>query len=837
MSTDKDEQEYYKLIIKSLGGSVDNDGKITIGGNSPLSKLNDKIKQFEKYLNSPSQQNYLNTLVLLQQLGLSELELIEKLSPGFLEQVKTYTSSLQEQYGDTISYTDDNGFQSSTSQIISFEKIMTYKYNNSDKYWMYLNLDARKTVFTKGQQNTHDPRIPSHQAADALTKLSSSTSASLESTMEANLEQSVFDTAIDGYVDEFNAMFTNGNPAYDEALEFLTILCTEKVSGEILFGFLQDSTVQKNLAILGTQKGTLPTAQTADKQADEQLTAKKVGDAMAAKINTYVEETYTIMGDKERIEKQKALNATISFLDLAFGGINVKYNKNQGWYFVGGAATELVAQTGLYVWSKYAANSIVEKSTTKVLKKAADKAGELVKQTAQDAAEKLTEATNLANKVTVLEDRVTEAQKAVQTAKEELKKAKEIEDIAKYATEESKKAKKFTEEVAEELKQAQNKVQEAQKKVTEKLTEAQKAQEKLRQAKEAADNARTVKEAAEAKAQAAKDAKDQSEKVYEATSDLKKAKAEAKTAANKYRQAQKNLKGNLDDIINHIDKAKTENKDLIEKLKKLNKGKTVDLTTDDFNKIKNITGVDVTKLKNLEDLSQTADNAAKTLEKANTLRQRAKGGIVDTLNNDVKINRHGGKTSVKNKSWFNKADDVVDAIAKNVNLDLDGKGVERVKLMNTLTDGVEKVADETLEAGSKKIVNNTRKKASKTATKVFRLGGVLSKAFMAVDCVSAAIDGGMMGYGIAAWAVEKNAKNFVKADGSYDTTRASWVKGLGAASGACLGLAAGMLTSGVGAAINAATGGIAGTVVGVVVGGVGALLGLASVALCCKWFG
>lgn len=275
MSTDKDEQEYYKLIIESLGGSVDNDGKITIGEKSSLSKLNDKIKQFEKYLNSPSQQNYLNTLVLLQQLGLSELELIEKLSPGFLEQVKTYTSSLQEQYGDTISYTDDNGFQSSTSQIISFEKIMTYKYNNSDKYWMYLSLDARKDVFNNGQQDKSAPNIPSHQAADALTKLSSSTSASLESTMEANLEQSVFDTAIDGYVKDFNAMFANGNPAYDEALEFLTILCTEKVSGEILFGFLQDSTVQKNLAILGTQKGTLPTAQTADKQANEQLTAKK----------------------------------------------------------------------------------------------------------------------------------------------------------------------------------------------------------------------------------------------------------------------------------------------------------------------------------------------------------------------------------------------------------------------------------------------------------------------------------------------------------------------------------------------------------------------------------
>lgn len=396
MSTDKDEQEYYKLIIESLGGSVDNDGKITIGKNSSLSKLNDKIKQFEKYLNSPSQQNYLNTLVLLQQLGLSELELIEKLSPGFLEQVKTYTSSLQEQYGDTISYTDDNGFQSSTSQIISFEKIMTYKYNNSDKYWMYLSLEDRDNVYDKSKRTFSEDggsysNFSQVNAAKALISLSSSTSASLESTMEANLEQSVFDTAIDGYVKDFNAMFANGNPAYDEALEFLTILCTEKVSGEILFGFLQDSKVQQNLAILGTQKGTLPTAQTADKQANEQLTAQKVGDAMAAKINTYVEETYTIMGDKERIEKQKALNATISFLDLAFGGINVKYNKNQGRYFVGGLTTELVAQTGLYVWSRYAANSIVEKSTTKVLGNAAKEASDLVVQTAKDAAEQAAE--------------------------------------------------------------------------------------------------------------------------------------------------------------------------------------------------------------------------------------------------------------------------------------------------------------------------------------------------------------------------------------------------------------------------------------------------------------
>lgn len=192
MSTDKDEQEYYKLIIESLGGSVDNDGKITIGDSS-LSKLNDKIKQFEKYLNSPSQQNYLNTLVLLQQLGLSELELIEKLSPGFLEQVKTYTSSLQEQYGDTISYTDDNGFQSSTSQIISFEKIMTYKYNNSDKYWMYLSLEDRDNVYDKSKRTFSEDggsysNFSQVNAAKALISLSSSTSASLESTMEANLE-------------------------------------------------------------------------------------------------------------------------------------------------------------------------------------------------------------------------------------------------------------------------------------------------------------------------------------------------------------------------------------------------------------------------------------------------------------------------------------------------------------------------------------------------------------------------------------------------------------------------------------------------------------------------
>lgn len=878
MSTDKDEQEYYKLIIESLEGSVDNDGKITIGDSS-LSKLNDKIKQFEKYLNSPSQQNYLNTLVLLQQLGLSELELIEKLSPGFLEQVKTYTSSLQEQYGDTISYTDDNGFQSSTSQIISFEKIMTYKYNNSDKYWMYLSLEDRDNVYDNSKRTFSEDggrysNFSQVKAAKALISLSSSTSASLESTMEANLEQSVFDTAIDGYVKDFNAMFANGNPAYDEALEFLTILCTEKVSGEILFGFLQDSNVQQNLAMLGAQKGTLPTAQTADKQADEQLTAKKVGDAMAAKINTYVEETYTIMGDKERIEKQKALNATISFLDLAFGGINVKYNKNQGWYFVGGAATELVAQTGLYVWSKYAANSIVEKSTTKVLENATGEAAEkaaqeakkrYLKQVAKTAADEAREKVIAEEVEKQLKDKIKEKCKEIgklqKTGSEDFFKRKamaylnsvssggdvtitwrqmmdldpDFAELIETMRCDGKLDKSNINDKIDDIcvewykKKYSGRCKQIEKEIRIKVNKSTSRLQK-NAADEAAKKAKdAVGETAEKTAQAAKEAE---KKVYEAASDLKTAKANANEAAKKYRQAQKNLKGNLGDIIKNIDKTKTENKDLIEKLKKLNKGKTVDLTTDDFNKIKNITGVDVTKLTKLEDLSQKADEVAKTLEKAKNLRQKAKGGIVGTLNSDVKINRHGGKTtSVKNKSWFNKADDVADAIAKSV--DLDGEGVK----LGKLADGVEKVADETLEASSKKIVNNTRKNASKTATKVFRLGGVLSKAFMAVDCVSAAIDGGMMGYGIAAWAVEKNAKNFVKADGSYDTTRASWVKGLGAASGACLGLAAGMLTSGVGAAINAATGGIAGTVVSVVVGGVGALLGLASVALCCKWFG
>ncbi len=819
MSTDKDEQEYYKLIIESLGGSVDNDGKITIGDSS-LSKLNDKIKQFEKYLNSPSQQNYLNTLVLLQQLGLSELELIEKLSPGFLEQVKTYTSSLQEQYGDTISYTDDNGFQSSTSQIISFEKIMTYKYNNSDKYWMYLNLDARKEVFEEGQQDKPAPNIPSHQAADALTKLSSSTSASLESTMEANLEQSVFDTAIDGYVKDFNAMFANGNPAYDEALEFLTILCTEKVSGEILFGFLQDSTVQKNLAILGTQKGTLPTAKTADKQANEQLTAKKVGDAMAAKINTYVEETYTIMGDKERIEKQKALNATISFLDLAFGGINVKYNKNQGWLFVGGATTELVVQTGLYVWSKYAANSIVEKSTTKVLRNAAKKEVNKTLNVAAKLAEE--EAAKEAERVKneMIKKLLAERGDKVFDA---LELEKEVQKLEQGIIEQSGGKKVYPKGYEGKKKELENI-----KKELAELSE-EKMQEKAEQAaKEAAEKARKeVKEVAE----------DEIDNILKQTKNLtdiketQKAAKEAAKAADKAQKAADKAQKAADKAQKALDKAQ----EALDKAQKTNYEKALEKRNKYQKSLEKAKEAAAKAKETAEKAKETAEKAKETkkvAENAKSLRQKAKSGIVDKLNNDVKIKRY------KDAKWYKLgkdrgAQDVADAIANSV--DLDGTDVN----LGKLADGVEEVGEKTAKTATKKSVKNAGKNASKTATatKAFRLGGVLSKAFMAVDCVSAAIDGGMMGYGIAAWAVEKNAKNFVKADGSYDTTRASWVKGLGAASGACLGLAAGMWTSGVGAAINAATGGIAGTVVGVVVGGVGALLGLASAALCFKWFG
>lgn len=806
MSSDKEEQEYYQYIIESLGGSVDNDGKITIGQESALSKLNDKIKRFEKYMSKTDNQSKFNTLVLLQQLGLSELELIEKLTPGFLEQVKAYIGEYE-----SVSHTDDNGFQSATSQVINFEKIMTYKYNNSDQYWMYLSLDDRKTVFDDGEQDEPDGSKIS-QAAKALTQLSSATSASIESTMYANLEQRVSDTTIEAYIDDFLEIFNenhnglNGSHTYDEALEYLAMLCTENVSGEILYYFLQNAKVQKCLATLGIQKGTLPTAKTADKTAEEQLTVQKVFEAMAQKINSYIEEACTIMGDKERIESQKALDATISFLDMASGGINVKYNENQGWCFVGGLGLEAVFQAGLGVWASREANDIVEKSTTKVLGNAAKKA--------QAAAEK--------------------------AAREHLQ-----EYILKND--------KFVKHIQEwynslDMKQYNNVL----KNIGDSLElDLNGNMDKLIKTLDVNDIENIFKDSPELlkelkfkyeymyndtiKRKTAKIAQDFSgkEKFVDA-SDLKSTQQTADAAADAYKKAQKNLQGKLDNIIKKKGRYEVRDKELLEKLKKLNKGKTVDLTPEDFKKIKKLSrGNNLGGLQALETLSQKADDAQDALEAAKELRAKTKSGMVDTLNNDVKIKRY------KDAKWYKLgkdrgAQDVADAIANSV--DLDGKGVK----LGKLADGVEEVGEKTAKkAGKKAGKKAATKTASKatTATKALRLGGVFSKFFMGVDCVSAAFDGGMMGYGIAAWAVENNAKNFVKADGSYDTTRASWVKGLGAASGACLGFAAGMWTSGVGAAINAATGGVAGTVVGGVVGGIGALLGLTSAALCFKWFG
>ena len=911
MSSDKEEQEYYQYIIESLGGSVDNDGKITIGQESSLSKLNDKIKRFEKYMSKTDNQSKFNTLVLLQQLGLSELELIEKLTPGFLEQVKAYIGEYE-----SVSHTDDNGFQSATSQVINFEKIMTYKYNNSDEYWMYLSLEDRKTVFDKGLQNEPDGSKIS-QAADALTQLSSATSASIESTMYANLEQRVSETTIQAYVEEFNDIFNTTQDGlkedhtYDEALEYLAMLCTENVSGEILYYFLQNIDVQKCLATLGIQKGTLPTGKTADKTAEEQLTVQKVFEAMAQKINSYIEEACTIMGDKERIESQKALDATISFLDMASGGINVKYNENQGWCFVGGLGLEAVVQAGLFVWANRAANDIVEKSTTKALKNAAENAlanaNKAVKEAVKDATEAANKAANAAREaaeeLNQIEDKIETVLKNFDVADD-----KKILDSLKFDTQEdilkSKKDVKnsLTEKLNNLLKKLdpsdtktwnnyvreihkyfpkaganlrqmnvilvdglekkldikdqgfqkqiddiKNKIKNSYSQYLDKelpvFDEYYETKVKVDRTKAEADRTKAEVDRTKAEAARTKAETEAKAKPYQDAAGIKNAQETADDAADAYKAAKKTLDSDIDDIIKQLKKDPKKNKDLIADLKNFKKGKF----KDDVNKL--VESVKTTypsstaealenNIKQVGDLSEKAKEAQEALEAAKELRAKAKSGMVETLNDDIKIKRHsekGVKVNGKKTGWWNKAEDVADAVANSV--DLDGKGT--VKL-GKLADGVEEVGEKTAKkAGKKAGKKAATKTASKatTATKTLRLGGVFSKLFMGVDCVSAAFDGGMMGYGIAAWAVENNAKNFVKADGSYDTTRASWVKGLGAASGACLGFAAGMWTSGVGAAINAATGGVAGTVVGVVAGGVGALLGLASAALCFKWFG
>ena len=277
---------------------------------------------------------------------------------------------------------------------------------------------------------------------------------------------------------------------------------------------------------------------------------------------------------------------------------------------------------------------------------------------------------------------------------------------------------------------------------------------------------------------------------------------------------------------------KNTNKELIDKLQKLKNNSLSKEETDNL----------LTELKKRTDLKDLTNdvNTVKTnakkvndtkeaLEAAKNLRGTTKSSMVNTLNDEMKIKRY------KDAKWYKLgkdrgAQDVADAIGNSVNLD--DIGNVTLKPESDLKDGIEKVSKKATKKAATKTASNAT-----TATKALRLGGVFSKLFMGVDCVSAAIDGGMMGYGIASWAVENNANNFINEDGSYDTTRANVARGFGAAAGACFGLAVGMWTSGVGAAINAATGGIAGTVVGVVAGAAGAVCTAISAISCfTKWF-
>lgn len=883
MSSDDEEQEYYQYIIESLGGSVDNDGKITIEKNSALSNLNSKIKLFEKYMSKSDNQSKLNTLVLLQQLGLSELELIEKLTPGFLEQVKSFIGEYE-----GISYTDDNGFKSSISQVINFEKIMTYKYNKSDQYWMYLSLEDRKGVYdhttqTFSENGGDKADFAQVKAARTLTNLSSTTSASLESTMEANLEQRVSSSTISDYVKEFNDIFNTSQDGlkedhtYDEALEYLAMLCTDNVSGEILYEFLQDSDVQKCLITLGIQKGTLPTGKTADKSEEEQLTVQAVYRVMAEKINSYVEETYTIMGDEERIAATKVSNATISFLDMAAGGINVKYNEGQSCFFAYGLGAEAVVQAGLAVWANREANAIVEKSTKKALKNAAENALDEATKAVNDATKAATEAAakkaateadevviKALNKAAVKrmrEDvlRVPNRKKLIEAlSDEEIKrfatsrhKISSSSDIAKYRqrlTNHKKSFEHFLKNMDDEyliklLLDENDKptifINYRQEYLNDEefIEEIKKSDDYIKKYNEAYKN--TYNEVYNDKFNnKINEAAEKASKSFNAAAELDKAQEAADNAAKKYKQAQKNLEGKLDDIIRKKGKYAVKDKELLEKLKKLNKGKTVNLDVRDFAKIKELKGNNLGGLQALEGLHKKVKETNSALEAAKELRGTTKSSMVNTLNDEMKIKRY------KDAKWYKLgkdrgAQDVADAIGNSVDL-VDNTGT--VKLNSKNIDGITKIdTPSSSTTSAKKLGKGIFKKSGSsnatTATKALRLGGVFSKLFMGVDCVSAAIDGGMMGYGIASWAVENNANNFINEDGSYDTTRANVARGFGAAAGACFGLAVGMWTSGVGAAINAATGGIAGTVVGVVAGAAGAVCTAISAISCfTKWF-
>ena len=842
MSNDEEEQEYYKNLITSLGSSVDSGGKITIGQDSALSKLNEKIRLFENYMSKDDNQSKLDTLILLQQLGLSELELIEKLSPGFLEQVKTFTSGFE-----SVSYTDDNGFSTSISQVINFEKVITYKYNNAKNYWMYLSLDDRKSksVYnsTKNEFKEYDPNEDKSSeiktAAQNLTTLKSTTSEKLNLTMGSNLEDSISEYTINKYINEFTSFFNdaqnglsgNDDATYDKALEYLAKLCSENVSGEFLYRFLQDKKVQKCLVTLGVQKGSLATVTTADRPEEEQMTVEKVYLAMVAKINAYSQETYTLMGDKERLEAQNAVNSTIAFMDAAGGGLNITYNENQGWMAVGAAGAIIPLEATKITWSHLAEKSIVEgavntianesiESATNVLNKAKqeanaarlkfNKADKAFTQTAKELQSEIYKLKGNKTLKKILDNNPADLDDGL---KQKLRniyygKAGIIIDDADYNTllAKSKHSKDYS--IFLDLRKAHDNY-------TKTYTNFQKsAQEKIKADKAQQAAALTLKDA-------------QNNPISNiSTEEVKKLEKEVKTKKDTLKNALKEKIGDVDSI--DLDQKK--DKDLIKKLKNLNKGKAVDLTSDDLARIREL------KLDSRWSITKQInelEKATTTLESAKDLRKTAKSGIVDTLNDDVKIKRY------KDAKWYKLgkdrgAQDVAKAVGDSV--DLDGKGT--VKLAEKLGDGVEKVAKEMVEEGAEKATKKASKKATKTtAAKALRLGGALSKVFMAFDCASAAIDGGIMGYGIAAWAVESNPQNFTNADGSYDTTRANVAKALGAASGACIGFAVGMWSSGVGAAINVATGGVAGTVIGGIAAGVGVLLGAASAVTCfTKWF-
>ncbi len=849
MSNDEEEQEYYKNLIMSLGSSVDNGGKITIGQDSALSKLNEKIRLFEKYMSKNDNQSKLDTLVLLQQLGLSELELIEKLSPGFLEQVKTFTSGFE-----SVSYTDDNGFSTSISQVINFEKVITYKYNNAKNYWMYLSLDERKSIYLSNGNNfrEYNSAVSIETAAQNLTTLKSTTSEKLNLTMGSNLEDSISEYTINKYINEFTSFFNdaqnglsgNDDATYDKALEYLAKLCSENVSGEFLYRFLQDKKVQKCLVTLGVQKGSLATVTTADKPEEEQLTVEKVYLAMVAKINAYSQEAYTLMGDKERLEAQNAVNSTIAFMDAAGGGLNITYNENQGWMAVGAAGAIIPLEATKITWSHLAEKSIVEgavntivdesiESATKEVAKAAANVINLKKQVQREGLNEILKNPSIKKEIqnSLLTINITDKD-LEKLAKKVFSKDTINFDIKTYRKNLFSSPDIYLNKLIEHLevddldilfKYKPDVLLEVNKKIAQ-ISPSSLLQKELDIAKDAQQAAAQKLEKVKKKNLLKQDIS--TKHIEDLEDGVKKAEEILKDAKTK-------LKGKITDTqIKQLEEAKID-KDLIKKLKNLNKGKAVDLTLDDLDEIRKLNFIESGTINELEKATTILENATKNLKSTKDLRKTAKNGIVDTLNDDVKIKRY------KDAKWYKLgkdrgAQDVAKAVGDSV--DLDGKGT--VKLAEKLGDGVEKVAKEMVEERAEKATKKASKKATKTtAAKALRLGGALSKVFMAFDCASAAIDGGTMGYGIAAWAVESNPQNFTNADGSYDTTRANVAKALGAASGACIGFAVGMWSSGVGAAINVATGGVAGTIVGGIAAGVGVLLGAASAVTCfTKWF-